>query len=736
MPEEDLEMLLAEVARIGNKCGDYAMQRLDNHNTRHNVWLGRAPDGRLHRSYLNHEAYPFEGASDQRVWLTDELCNEHVILGMAALFRADIRCAPVGGAADSTRAGKLTVLLQWLINRMGLEWWTQHMILLNHLHQDSPAVAMMRLGWVKRATVEMKKITVEELGTLWMQEYTQLAASAGVQPDEQAMQAAAQSFQAMLMDTTDASDATDTTAKEELAQMIVRYFPRVKIARARKVVDQLRKDGVAEFPVKSESFGGPTCVARQFGVDFFVPDNTRKFHECRAWFEPEWVSAATLRERVSLDDWKQEFVDEVLKHEGKTAFTEYAADADGHLVGTNTDIHKGEYQVIWCWFQATNEDGVPGRYYAVVHPQARMDAFGRRLYRAAGTTWPAVLHRREFLDQYALNARGIPEIAGTDQYIIKLLRDLTTDNAHVGAVPPLFASGFRSKERILLRQLDTVHSARVGSTLSFLQPPQFPASGFRVMDEINAGVNLRWGRAGKDSDPTATQLYREVFVGMFLGHIRDEVQILLDLALANMGDDELAAIMDDRGRPIARTMKEIEGQYEAQVSFDPADLDWKRLTEMAQSVLPGLMQMDSDKVIDASAFIRYLVRAMAPKMARDGLRPANEGTQAELRSEQRNLVLLRAGLVPDMDSEGRWNYALRSKMYDDMEAQSQPTPAPWNQQMQIPEVWADMGPDKYGNMLRWRAALAKQAEQFGENAQIGRSMVKDAQGMQAVGGDE
>jgi len=599
---------------------------------------------------------------------------------------------------------------------------------------------MMRLGWENHTSVEMKTVTVEELATLWMQEYAQRAASSGMQPDQQAMNDAAQSFQTLLSDTSDQSDArgaSETTAKEELAQMIVRYFPRVKLARARKVVGQLRKDGAAEFPVPSETFGGPTCVARQFGTDFFVPDNTRKFDRCRAWFEPEWMSAAELRARVTTDGWSQAFVDEVLKHAGKAAFTEYQPDDDGLLAARgSSELHKNEYQVVWCWFQATNDDGVPGRYYAVVHYEAKMDAFGRRLYRARATKWPAVLHRREFLDQYALNSRGIPEIAGSDQSILKLMRDLTTDNAHVGAVPSLFASGFRSKERIMLRQLGTVHSDRVGSSLNFIQPPQFPASCFRVMDEIKGSTSRRWGRTDKDADPTAVQLYREVFVGIFLGGISEECQILLDLALANMTDADLAAVMDDRGRPIARTMKEIEGQYEAQVSFDPNDLDWKRLTELAQGMLPGLMQLDTEKVIDASAFVRYLVRAMAPKMAREGLRPANEGTNEELRSEQRNLMLIRAGLVPDMDSEGRWNYALRAKMYDDMEAQSQPTPAPWNQQMQIPEVWADMGADKYGNMLRWRAALAKQAEQFGANAQIGRSMVKDAEGVQAVGGED
>jgi hypothetical protein len=731
MPAEDLALLVAEIGSASTKCATYARERLEAEYTRFALWDGQAPDGRLHREYLGREPYPFEGASDQRVGLVDEIISEHVVLGLSALMRANVRCVPVGGQADAARASKMTVLLKWLLGRMGMEWWAQHAILLNWLHQDSPAVAMMRLGWETQSVTEMKRLSVDELGAIWETEFGQRAQMMGVQVDDQQMAVAREAFQTLLQ----APAEDGTTDDTELADMVQRYFPRISARRARKVVRELRQKGTAEFPVQSEKFGRPTCVARRFGEGFLIPDNCRQFDKARVWFEPEWISAAELRARIENDGWKPAFVEAVLKHEGVAQIPEIAPAADGVLTSIGEGRHTGEYQVVWCWYLATNDDGVMGRYYSVVHKDAGVDAFGRRLYRARGTKWPAVLHRREYLDAYCLNSRGVPEIVGADQAMLKLMRDSTADNAQVGAVPPVFASGFRSKERQRLRQNGWVSGDRVGSTLSYLQPPAFPAACFRVLDEIQAAANRRWGRPSKDADPTMLQLYRTVFVQGFLGAVREELQVLLDLALTNMSDADLAAIMNAQGNPVARSMKEIEGEYEAQLSWDPADLDWERLSAMAQSVLPALVQLDQTKSMDVTPVVKYLVRSMMPQLADEAIRPENAGLDAERRDEEHNLLLLRAGLIPAMDTEGRWNYAARSQLYEEMEAQSQPTVAPWNPQLQIPEVWADMGADKYGNLLRWRAALEEQAKQFGENAQIGRTMVKDTTGVPSVGGD-
>jgi hypothetical protein len=119
------------------------------------------------------------------------------------------------------------------------------------------------------------------------------------------------------------------------------------------------------------------------------------------------------------------------------------------------------------------------------------------------------------------------------------------------------------------------------------------------------------------------------------------------------------------------------------------------------------------------------------------IRSKNKGLDEEMRDEQHNLMLIRNGMVPSMDERGKWNYQARADMYKEMEQKSQivPAPASWGVQVQVPQVWADMGLDKYRVLLAWREALDKQAQQHGENAEIGRSMVKGADGVQAEPGE-
>jgi hypothetical protein len=89
----------------------------------------------------------------------------------------------------------------------------------------------------------------------------------------------------------------------------------------------------------------------------------------------------------------------------------------------------------------------------------------------------------------------------------------------------------------------------------------------------------------------------------------------------------------------------------------------------------------------------------------------------ELRDEARNYALLRAGVMPDLDTEGNWNYGLRRQWYDALQERN-------------PNVFTDMGEDKLLMMQEWWKGLEQQAVQFGANVQTGRT------GMAGDGGRE
>lgn len=70
--------------------------------------------------------------------------------------------------------------------------------------------------------------------------------------------------------------------------------------------------------------------------------------------------------------------------------------------------------------------------------------------------------------------------------------------------------------------------------------------------------------------------------------------------------------------------------------------------------------------------------------------------------------------MPQMDTDGRWNYEARLQFYQQM-------------QQENPDAIAEMSPKSQEMLQQWIAALQQQQTQYGENAQIGRT------GVQGVG---
>ena len=522
---------------------------------------------------------------------------------------------------------------------------------------------------------------------------------------------------------------------EWLLATIMAVVEGIKPTRAKKIAAQLRKGEEAEYPRVTSDIGRPTMVARRFGEDFFIPDYCRKFNDS-LWFETEWITGSELKARARRGEWDEQFVEDVIKSGSTPIFPiwSYTYGQRG-MDWRDSDLHKGEYQVAWVWHISTNEDGIRGRYCCIMHPRSNRTAFGRKLYRESATRWPAVLHRHESVDNYILNSRSVSDVSGATQWLVKYMTDNAWNNGDISSLSTLVSSGYSNVGDIAMRKMGHIPLPRQAE-LKFLTPPQFPASALQIIDRLTAMDDRRWARRGKDVDPAVVQIMEERLTGMALARVEDELQILLDFAQANMTDEDMAMVLEE-GKPIARSMEEIEGRYDVRVRFNPMTLNWESQAKLLKVVLPAIQAMDTGKVFDNDVAVAYLARGNFPNLPHV-IRSKNMGMEQEMRDEQHNLTLIRNGMVPTMDEIGKWNYEARAQMYDEMEQKSQivAAPASWGVQMQVHQVWADMGPDKYGNLLAWREALSKQAEQHGKNAEIGRSMVKGSDGVQAETAEE
>ena len=704
MPDEMLSSLRAEIDRLVLRCSYFADQRYRNEVLRYNQWDGNRLDGRNWSPNAEH----FPGQSDQSVWMIDSIINERVQQSIIALSRAQIRCEPRGLGADAAKANKWTIILRWLVGRMGAKWFDEHVKLWNYEDTDTPAVALMRVYWRTDMGLEMKTLTAEEIAQQWASEYVQQMQGAGQEVAQAQVNDLMLQFLGFMMD--DGSD------KAAVADMVSKMFPRLNPKRAKKIATQVSKTGTAEFPLPIVAFDGPEISARRFAQDFFVPDSCADFNDCQCWFEVEWIGGTELRAREKTMGWSKEFIEEVEKHRGEAVFPDAFTQYPSWFANYTPMLHDNEYQVIWAHFQATSEDGVPARYYAVLGYTSHITAFGMRLDDGPPNKWPAVFHRRETVDRFALNSRGIPEIVGPEQSTIKRLRDTQIDSAEIAALPPFTTNDGRGSEDVFLGALKHIALQRPGSEAKFLQPPQPPVEARNVAGEISRDVAGYWGRKNEQTDPNMLAMRQEFDVLMRLSRVEDELQLILDLAKIHLPDDMLVNIVGPDKMPVARSREELAGQYDVRIVFDPAQMDYERVTAIINA-LPAIKQLDPGNTIDMTPAAQYGLRALLPQLAEEAIRPADVGTAKEEGEAKNHLILMRNGMQVPVDESGAWNYELRIKTIENA-LQSDPD------LNSIPPAYLQ-------NISAYIEALKFQYQQHVINKQTGRQGAKGATGPMA-----
>ena len=709
-----LQELVDAVSDINRDSGKFWALRLNAEATRFQKWPGQSPDGKQRAEYIGSAPFPFDGASDQRVYWADTLSCERVRLFIVAAWRAVLTCLPLGkGRSDDAWRG--TQVLKWFVQDMGRRWWQELTRAANYAVADSPAVAVVKVWFERCRELETRRLTAAELAELYVRLATE---QAGGEADTEAVQAAALEFEAALSAAGAGAerggrigDASLPDAQEPdtaLQDLILAYFD-VTPARARKAAKQIAREGAAEFPVPGEWRDALKVKALRYGDDFYMPDNATDWDDLPYWFEKEWVSEAALRERAAREEWSAAWVEEVLKHEQEAAFDEYEVQGL-HVIKSSCDLHKGQYQIVTAHYRALNDDGVPGRYECVFHAGVtELTAFGRRLEEQSAS----VFFSGEIIDGWLLNSRGIAEKTGPAAGVVKGMQDDMCDGARIMLLPPLTGDGYGTgkDESPSIEPLGYIPLKR-GGKLSFLGGMQYPAHALEVLKGMRRDRDEHFARPGENVPQQISDTAAEYEVLGWLWFVQEIYRAGMGLIARHVSDSTLTQITDRGGRPVApegRGM--LADRWRVQVVFDTSTLDEKRTIEKF-TALTQLKQSDTENVLYMTPMIKAGTRALFPHHADEALQLGNEGQEAEWRQERDNYLSLRAGVTPRMVDDGTWNYELRLQFYTDMLAQN-------------PAALDDLSEDKRGLLENWLKFLQQQATQYGVNREIGRTGVKE-----------
>ncbi len=676
---EERGRLIAELTYWSNRSQDFFGRRAREERSFLQVWRGQDVSG-CRVDTDEEEAWPFDGSSDQRVRWGDTAFADYLALIMVALDSCQVEVTCDGSAEGTRRAEAILRLLKWCRCKLGARWYEQVQAMLRYMLVDTPAVAAMDVDWVVRRTMGVATLTFDAV----QKEY----ATWRTNGDETISEAdAAQEF-ALAVGGDDSEGGVETVG---------RFLTGTKGCRAEDVgaiLAALAEDGECECLASVDTWEGPEITALRYGDDFMMPENTEDFDYANPLFRQQWVDETRLREMAAADDWDAAWVEETLKHKGGN-FYDTRKYNDGEM--------KDCVNICWFYTAETNERGETTRFVSVLS-LADGSAFGKRVLRSRRGRWETVFFRREVLANNCLASRGLAHICAPDQGLAKRMKDMANNNAIVSSLPAVKAKGARVRN-VLLEPFGVVNMGQ-SDDVTFMQPPAYPAAAKEqiatLKDDMLAFLGLPHGDADVSSRTRS-------FVAWMMSQMAELYRRLVEVAQDNASDEALMGVTGVTDMTGIRH-EELDGGFQLTLQFNPDNMNHEDLIRRVNALAQVIAPLDVKNEVDRGPVLRNAFLQLFPECANASFRPANELVADDVADEQQNFVKIKAGVMPSMDTSGKWNYAARLKFYEDLRQEN-------------PEAIEDMPATSQQILDRWLAALEQQNTQFGENAEIGKTGV-------------
>lgn len=693
--KEDLTAFIEDLRDVCRQGGDVIQRRKLSEDTRFCRWEGQAPDGLKHRDHLDgEEAFPFEGASDARVRTADKITNFQVAVVVAAALRGQLQVKGLL-TADGGYGARMKIILRWALkNQLGSSLLRELTRLANYVMGDAPAGALLGVFWEQTEALRYQTFKLEEVPKA-------LHALGMPEPD--------------ILDFMQALQ--DPTRDGELIPVLESYG--LKKARAKTAIKELREEGVTRIPMVYVKENRPRIVALRLYDDVFVPGNTTDLPSARFVCHREWLSKVELQERVRTHGYAEGWVEEVLKHEGRTSVPYWqptgqkAGDGSMQYEETKDSPHerRGLYEVITRYYWAANEDGVVSMYYLTFSGNVpEMAATDRALLDYAHGGYPFVWYGKEFITSRLLDSRGTPELVMTEQKAQKMLEDSFRDHVSLTTVPPIKVPRSRARTQLVIGPMKEIKENRPGE-VSWMNPPQYPNANVVQQLAIDRRLAEYTGLPHGEVAPAWTVLIQQMMVDLWLGSHADALLMLLQLCQQYLDDEQLQGILGPEGVPVAKTLEDIAGKFSVEVTFAAGALDVEYVMKLAEIISKYILPIDSLSTVQRDALVAVLFQNLDPSLADAVLVPVEAANQKEIEEEEMNFTKIFSGVEPPMMKEGQ-NFKLRLEVLEGIP-------------MKNPEAYQKLTPVSRAIYDARREHLRNQVQQQ-KNAVIGRQVGQPA----------
>jgi len=603
--------------RCATDLSPYIAQTAQNYSTRYALWGGQSADGKKHARGVNgvSEPTPWDGASDLRVYLADNLINDKVAMILEAVNKASLVAQPVEGN-DIKRAKQVSTFMKWMIKTQMPDFEREIELLAQYLEEKGAAV--MGQFW---ESCQEKVLTSIHLTDLQQQF-----------PDIELQQ---------LLDSGDANDYLKSLFQEIYG---------VTKAKSGKMLRELTKTGRTTVAVVGKMKSYPVMRAFNLDNDLFIPPDTTDIEQATGIYRVQYFTPEKLRSMVNTDGWNSAWVEQAIERcKGKMISvtpSEYQQPMNRSFIYTQQRF-TDKVGVVYAYQRLSDEEGYPGIYLTIFNPDLPPDGMQPgyayfSLYGDSDGKYPFVLYRREFLSRKLHDSRGLPEPLKPLQDTIKAHKDARIDTASYNIMPTLYYPIGRpplkhgAGARVPERRPNEYH---------YGQPIPFDETTEASLATLNSDAKEYVGMAKSDGDEPVNQTKNQAEINKLFASLASSLHQVWNL-FKKYGNEityyRVTGIQDEEATKFERGPEDEDFYFEVRYSIKDADSDYS--LEKIQKMMELAASMDRTGAVDWTEFLQVAFEAVDPNIASRVLRPANVGTEKVIMDVQDDLTKIYSGV--------------------------------------------------------------------------------------------
>jgi hypothetical protein len=654
--EPPIGKILTEIQQTVTDASTILGRMQQNSDVLNCYWDGQSDDGRRHQEQLNEEPFPWEGASDARIPLCEEILNEQK-LTMRAAQRAGRMQAVPRESADAPAAALITPVLNYVFGTLMKEeifeetsFLADWMLAYGH--------AILHPCWHEEKSIESATVTEDDLLQFGVNMGLDAVAKAGMlqvdpatgqptpTPDQvqQITVVTAQALRALVL---------DPERRDDLVAALMKFDPAMPKNEARRVATALEKGkpGLYYRPYVRES--RPKWVALLPFVDVFYPVGTVSMKRASWVAMGHWLTEVELEARAEEEEWDPEWLQKV-KDAGPGAcvsvsgtWGDYAWAFGGAGVRSamsyETAKGMGLYQVLEIYRRAITKAGLPWIYRLIAHGKVTDMCGSCEPSPYAHGEQPFIAFRRERRQRALASSTGIPERGQSFQDGIKFHHDTEAWRTELATTPPFTVPTNRAGGRQSMTPFAQIPEKRAGS-MKWMEPPRIEVDAVGIQTRLRDQASQYFGRTAEAVDPSVTLLHSGELVEGWLQGLAEATRQTSQLLQQYMEPIKMARVAG-MPVPLSATREDIQGQFDVQITFDVRDLNMEFFAKKL-NYLKEVLGMDSNAVTDRSELVNYIFSAIDPQLASRVLKSDVQAGQDEIADEQHNILVISSGMTP------------------------------------------------------------------------------------------